>query len=68
MYVIERGKNSGSYTEYFSTENKAQALAIYLGVHVHSGGKKRLIFIAPNGVRRTIKRHLTNKYGWETAF
>jgi hypothetical protein len=44
LYSVEIGRNHGRYRTILSTDNHAQAQAVYHGYNVHSGGKKRLLW------------------------
>ena len=60
MYSIEVGFGKSDYEVKMTTDNKAQAWAVYNKYHVHSGGKKRLIF--HKGRKRVLARIITHKY------
>lgn len=67
MYAIEVGMNKNAYTRKMTTANEAQAWAVYKGYNVHSGGKKRLLWIKADrhGTVKTVVKHriITNKFG-----
>lgn len=68
IYYVDLGKGSGAYQTRLTTENEAQAWAVYRGYNVHSGYKKRLRRIGKSRRVKVLARLITYKGGAERHY
>ena len=59
-YLVQTGKGTQAYTNrYIPFESLTRAQMHYFGLNTHSGYKKRLVQIAPDGTKVIIHRVIT---------
>ena len=58
-WIVETGKGRGAYNNHYTFATFSRAIFHFNYLNTHSGHKKRLVRVSPDGSRRTIHRVLT---------